>query len=302
MKKYFTFTLLGLTAFFALTFLVIYVLFAPPKNEDVGDDERKHTEQVSDEEKMDKENNEQSSDEKENGQEDNKDENVKDNSNKKENDETQELYWGVDSANYTDENMYSCVVDNFGDPEVWGRYLGENAGVSTGVDKQEIEFLHENNISILLIYNHVNEVTGSEQGQNHAEEAVTMAEELGVPERVALFLDVEPEYPVDSAFMEAWYKELENSNYQSGIYGVFEEGSNLLEAYNAMKQEIQENTIVWTAHPQKQITTKDNAPDFQPEGPGNSMLYGWQYGLEAESCTIDTNLFKGEIMEYLWQE
>jgi hypothetical protein len=328
MKKYFTFALGGLTAFFALTFLVIYVLFAPTKNEDVGDDERQHTEQVSDEEKKDKENNEQSSDkeqskkddnknksdsnkdksnnndsdEKDNSQEDNKNKYAEDDSNKKENDETQELYWGVDSANYTDENMYSCVVDNFGNPEVWGRYLGENEGVSTGIDKQEIEFLHENNISILLIYNHVNEVTGNEQGQNHAEEAVTMAEELGVPEGVALFLDVEPEYPVDSAFMEAWYKVIENSNYQSGIYGVFEDGSSLLKAYNAMEQEIQENTIVWTAHPQEQITTKDNAPDFHPHGPENSMLYGWQYGLEAESCTIDTNLFQGEIMEYLWQE
>ncbi|WP_068675536.1 glycoside hydrolase domain-containing protein [Oceanobacillus sp. Castelsardo] len=330
MKKIFSFTLWGLTVFFAIMFLFIYVLFALTKHDEVENNSLS-SEQVSDEENKNNGEDEESSDddqeksdsngdesnnndsnEKENNQEENKEENAEEDNNENENDEndetnnndkdTQELYWGVDSANYTDENMYSCVVDNFGNPDVWGRYIGENEGVSTGIDKQEIEFLHENNISILLIYNHVNDVTGSEQGKNHAEKAISMAEELGVPEGIALFLDVEPDYPVDSAFLEAWYEVIENANYQSGIYGVFDESSSLLEAYNAMEQETQENTIVWTAYPQEQITTKDNAPEFNPQGPENSMLYGWQYGLEAESCTIDTNLFQGDIREYLWQE
>src|SRR5699024_1149536 len=35
------------------------------------------------------------------------------------------IYWGVDSASYTDEDSLQCVQDNFGQADVWGRYLGD---------------------------------------------------------------------------------------------------------------------------------------------------------------------------------
>src|SRR5690625_7160178 len=35
------------------------------------------------------------------------------------------IYWGVDSASYTDEDLLQCVQDNFGQADVWGRYLGD---------------------------------------------------------------------------------------------------------------------------------------------------------------------------------
>src|SRR5699024_2349260 len=34
------------------------------------------------------------------------------------------IYWGVDSASYTDEDSLQCVQDNFCQAYVWGRYLG----------------------------------------------------------------------------------------------------------------------------------------------------------------------------------
>lgn len=170
------------------------------------------------------------------------------------------------------------------------------------MDSNEVSFFHEKGIAILVIYNHVNDVTGYDHGVEHAETAIQMAEELDIPEDVAIFLNVEPEYPIDSAFLEAWYETVNDSNYHPAVYGVFDEGSHLDQAFQSTDEEIQENTIVWTAYPQEGVTTKDNAPEFTPEAPENAMHVGWQYGLDAETCNIDTNLIQGEIMDYLWQE
>ncbi|MHA6253355.1 glycoside hydrolase domain-containing protein [Oceanobacillus sp. CAU 1775] len=217
-----------------------------------------------------------------------------------ENDTVSEIVWGVDSASYTDENLYQCVIDNFGEPEVWGRYLEDREGVSFGLDQAEVDFLHENNIQILVIYNHVNDARGYEHGVEHANQAINFVENLGVPEDVAIFGDIEPNYPVDSAFMEGWYDTLSDSIYVPGIYGVFNEGSELMEAYQAMDTETQENTIVWTAYPQEEITTQENAPDYNPQAPDNAQVIGWQYAIDAETCNIDTNLFDGEMLDMLW--
>lgn len=69
MKKYFAFTLWGLTAFFALTFLIIYILFAPTKNEEIGNDDRKPSELTL----VEEDNNEESSDDEQSNKNDNQD-------------------------------------------------------------------------------------------------------------------------------------------------------------------------------------------------------------------------------------
>ncbi|MCF3944303.1 glycoside hydrolase domain-containing protein [Oceanobacillus alkalisoli] len=217
-----------------------------------------------------------------------------------EGEDTQQFYWGVDSASYTDENLFQCVMENFGKPEVWGRYLEDREGISFGLDTAEIDYLHQHDIRILVIYNHVNDARGFENGTEHAEQAIQFAENAGVPEGVAIFGDIEPDYPVDYAFINGWYNTLTNSEYAPGIYGVFNEGSELTLAFEALDTSIQENTIVWTAYPQHEITTQENAPAFNPEGPAAAPVLGWQYAIEAQSCTIDTNLFSRDMMDYLW--
>lgn len=210
------------------------------------------------------------------------------------------IYWGVDSASYTDADLRQCVKDNFGQADIWGRYLGDIADVSQGLDTDEVKALHDDNTRILVIYNHFSEATGYDNGVNEAEKAINYADDLSIPEDVAIFGDIEPSYPVDSAFLEGWYNTLSASPYETGLYGVFNEDSNLVKAYNATKEPVQENTVVWTAYPQKETTTKENAPDYNPQGPNDALLYGWQYGIESEQCNIDTNLFKEEMLDYLW--
>lgn len=212
-------------------------------------------------------------------------------------------FWGVDSASYTTEELYACVNENFGKPSVWGRYLGTIDGVSSGLTIEEVEYLHSNGVKILLINNQFNNATGYENGVEQANIGISLAGELNVPEGVAIFADIEPNYPVDSAFIQGWFDTMMNSPYEPGIYGVFSPESALVDAYQASineNQEIQNKVILWTAYPHIDVTTQANAPENAAEAPEGSLLYGWQYGIDAATCNIDTNLFKGSLFDFLW--
>src|SRR5699024_7469272 len=181
----------------------------------------------------------------------------------------------------------------------WGRYLGDKDDVSIGLDNEEVEFLHEKDVKILVIYNHVENATGYEHGGSEAEEAISYAEDLNIPEDVAIFGDIEPNYPVDSAFLDGWYETLADSKYKAGIYGVFDDDSKLLEAYNATSENTQENTVIWTADPQEGITTRVQAATYRPLGPENAIPYGGQFGADAEECETATNLCNKELLDCL---
>lgn len=213
------------------------------------------------------------------------------------------VIWGIDSASSANEQQYRCVAENFGEPKVWGRYLGDLEGASVGLSVKEAEYLHANDIKILLIYNHVTDARGHKSGFSHAEKAASLADELGVPKEKAIFVDIEPDYPVDSDFIKGWMEGMENSGYHAGIYGVFSEEQDLYHVFKEMvesDEKLESKMIVWTAHPQTGISTQANAPEYKPEAPDGANVLGWQYGIDAKSCNIDTNLFKGEIIDYLW--
>lgn len=239
---------------------------------------------------------------KSNNDKNNENENSKD-SNKDDQEQKDEVVWGVDSASLTTDYLLACVRENFGNPEIWGRYLGEKEGVSSGLTNEEVDLLHSNNIKILVIWNHFADATGFENGQSEAKEAIQLANTLGIPEGVAIFADIEPNYPVDSEFIRGWYEIMNDSKYVPGIYGIFDEGKSLNRAFNQAAEnnpEILANTYIWTAAPNNGITTEANAPEYQPNAPANTKIGGWQYGIDAEACNIDTNLFSSKIMDILW--
>jgi Domain of unknown function (DUF1906) len=214
------------------------------------------------------------------------------------------VVWGVDSASLTAEALFSCVRENFGNPKIWGRYLGTKEGVSQGLTKEEAAFLRSNNAGILLINNQFTDAAGIDNGTEAGNLGIQLASELGVPEGTAIFADIEPNYPVDSDFIRGYYSAMSEPPYEAGIYGVFSGSSTLYAAYNNAAADtagLKENLILWTAYPQAGITTEGEAPAYSPEAPEGSAVLGWQYGLDAEACNIDTNLFKGLILDYIWQ-
>lgn len=212
--------------------------------------------------------------------------------------------WGIDSASETTDEFYACVRENFGEPQVVARYLGTKKGISNGLTTDQIKRIHSNEAAILLIYNGFTEATGYENGVEQAKIAIQLAEELNVPADVAIFADIEPDYPVDAAFIEGWYDQLNNSSYVPAIYGIFDNGKELTSAFNkavSNSEEILANVYLWSASPHVGITTEENAPDFSVDAPENSLAYGWQYGINAETCNIDTNLFNSNIQSVLWE-
>jgi hypothetical protein len=214
-----------------------------------------------------------------------------------------ELVWGVDSASMTTEEMCTCVEENFGTPSVWGRYLGTKEDVSKGISKEEASLIHSKGAKVLLIFNHFTEAVGYEKGKAEAAEAIRLAKNLGVPKGIAIFADIEPTYPVDSAFINGWYDGISSSPYKPGIYGIFDSERALFTAFNAAaenNENIKKNTYIWTAAPNIGITSEKNVPEFNPEVPKGSLTAGWQYGIDAKTCNIDTNLFKGEVLNVLW--
>ncbi|MBS4173119.1 glycoside hydrolase domain-containing protein [Bacillus sp. FJAT-49736] len=220
------------------------------------------------------------------------------------NEKTSKVLWGVDSANKVTEKLYQCVNKNFGKPDIWGRYTKTIKGVSTGLTADEIHFLHDKNVRILLIYNHFNNATTKKAGEQEAKAAIQFAKDIKAPNGTAIFADIEPKYPVDSAFIEGWYEIIHKSDYHPGIYGVFDPDQNVYSAFNKAaknNKSIKENTILWSAAPQKGVSKKTDAPKFNPSGPKDALKYGYQYGIDAKTCNIDTDVFKGEILKYLWK-
>ncbi|WP_042149556.1 glycoside hydrolase domain-containing protein [Paucisalibacillus sp. EB02] len=304
MRKYELITLISLVLVIAIPVIILFV-YNPQESTDHA--KEPHTQEQDKNKDSETENkDEDNSKNKDNNKDSNKDqEKDKDKNKEKEeeadkDDKKNENHWGVDSASYTDEEFLGCVVDNYGKPVIWGRYLGEKEGVSAGLDSDEVKLLHDNDIKILVIYNHVEDARGHDNGVEHAKQAISMAEDLEIPEGVAIFVDIEPEYPVDAAFIEGWYTTITDSNYEPGVYGVFSEENELLNAYNDMAKEAIENTIVWTAYPQEDITTKEDAPEYNPQGPENAKTFGWQYAIDGETCNIDTNIFNGNMMDFVW--
>ena len=211
--------------------------------------------------------------------------------------------WGVDSASFTTENLLACVREHIGAPKVWGRYLGDKDGVSYGLKKEEVQLLHAEGIRLLLIYNHFEDARGFDNGKKQAAQAIQLAKNLGAPPGVAIFADIEPGYPVDAAFIRGWFEGLAGSDYQPGIYGIFAPDRQLTAAFQKAVQanpQVKTETIIWSAFPQIGITTEQEAPSFQGQAPEGSLLLGWQYGIDAQSCNIDTNLFKEDLLQYLW--
>ncbi|WP_010283830.1 glycoside hydrolase domain-containing protein [Bacillus timonensis] len=283
----------------------------PPANEQDNKNQEKDHEKNQNNEKNQQKEEDKNKDE--NSQQKEEDKNKEENSQQKEEDKNNEkakpsdklpeIVWGIDSASETTKDFYACVKDNFGDPVVFGRYLGERDGISVGLTAEQVKIIHAEGDFILPIYNHFNDATGYDNGVAYAKEAIQLAADIGIPQGVAIFADIEPDYPVDSEFIKGWFDTIEESNFKSGIYGVFDPEQALFKAYQKAGESngaILEKNYIWTAAPSIGITAETKAPEFQPSAPEGALAWGWQYGIDSETCNIDTNLFKRELVDVLW--
>ena len=211
--------------------------------------------------------------------------------------------WGVDSAENVTEDLFQCVIRNFGYPKFWGRYLVRVPGFSEGLTKQEISFIRSKGVKLLPVYNSFQEAKGYGQGKKAANSAIYNARKLGIPEGVPLFANIEQFFQIDGEWIRGWTETILKSGYRSGIYNDPASGG-FNEAFcNAAQEDekIRELNILWSAQPELEPSGPQNPPVYQPKTPDcGGNVWVWQYGREVISCPIDTNLANSSLVNILW--
>lgn len=214
-------------------------------------------------------------------------------------------YWGVDSAAAVNNVLYNCVVQKYGAPVFWGRYLKSIHNVSDGLSPTEISFLHARGVKVLPIYNNFGSATGTSDGQSNANNAISIAKSLSMPDNVVIFADIEENYAVDAGWIEGWVEVLSQSPYTPGIYNNPLSG----EFPVAYSQAVNNNTsiantvILWSNEREPGVTPKSLAPPWNPARPPSpGRVLAWQYGENGAACSpgIDTDLIDPSLYQHLW--
>lgn len=212
-------------------------------------------------------------------------------------------YWGVDSALKVTKPLYHCVLQNFGKPSFWGRYLAPIEGKVEGLTKDEIELLHHSGTKLLPIYSKFQEAVGYRQGKVIAQNTIYLARLFNIPKGKVLFANIEKTFSIDEAFIRGFVDGIYPSGYKPGFYhdpvnGPFSKA--YCEAL-AKDEKIGTQVVLWSAEPETGVTKARLAPTFRPKKPpckGN--VWGWQYGRDSTICPIDTNLFNQLLYDLLW--
>jgi len=211
--------------------------------------------------------------------------------------------WGVDSSNKVNEELYNCVVTNFGKPKYWGRYLTTIPNVNDGLTAAEILFLHKKGVRVMPIYNDFKEAVGYRQGQVVARNAIFNAQRLGFPKNKFIFANVEKFFKVDEAWIRGFVDSMYPSGYRPGIYNDPTAGAFAEEFCKAAQksERVRIQTILWSAQPEPGISKEKDAPKFNPTGPKcEANVWAWQYGRDSKECVIDTNLIDQRLYDNLW--
>lgn len=210
--------------------------------------------------------------------------------------------WGVDSAENVTEELFQCVVRNFGYPRFWGRYLVRVAGASEGLTRKEIVFIRDKGVKLLPVYNAFREATGYSAGRQSANDAVFNAENLGIPKGTPLFANIEKYFKIDAEWIQGWTDAILESGYKSGIYNDPTSGDfNKAFCAAATRNEKVKQNILWSAEPEIAPSGPQSPPAYEPKAPycgGN--VWVWQYSRDSTLCPIDTNLALSELVNILW--
>ncbi|WP_307340981.1 glycoside hydrolase domain-containing protein [Caldalkalibacillus uzonensis] len=211
--------------------------------------------------------------------------------------------WGVDSAAPVTESFFQCVVDHFGYPSYWGRYLTTVPNVSDGLTRQEIALLRGRGVKIWPIYNEFVDAIGYRNGRVAARNSIYHAQRLGIPEGIMLTANLE--YAIDEAWIRGWVDAIYPSGYRPGLYGDPAEGDFSTAYCQAVQNSnlVAAQAIIWSNMPRPGVTRRAEAPAYRPSMPPcQANVWGWQYGWDDPTCNmpIDSNLIDSKLMQYLW--
>lgn len=209
--------------------------------------------------------------------------------------------FGVDSEARADDmlqnhiDLFEWVVRNKVYPSFWGRRInGENA-----LTKEEIKYLRERGCQTAALYVAPEERATEEQGVMAAMDAVGIARNLDIPDECAIFLDLDADKKVTTAFLRGYAKTLLSEGYKAGfkantdaLFGFDREYSRGLLHEN----ELFSQCLIWATAPtldefNQMATSHLIRPDkwmpYAPSGITRKDIAFWQYGLDCHAIEDD---------------
>ena len=219
------------------------------------------------------------------------------------------ILWGVDSCRAM-TSIFSEVVNRFGTPQFWGRYLTDT--VCPGISSYEVATAAYFHIGILPIYNEYNcsNVVGYDTGKGYAAEATAAAASLGIPPGRAIAIDIEPPgdacpgaVNVDAGFVAGWFDGVIAAGYAPTYYGNGTAGSEFASAWCtavSAQPAVAARSYLWSFQPSLLGSfNKDNAPGYAPNQtgcPGN--MAAWQYQIDS-SMSVHSDVDHDEALSTL---
>lgn len=211
-------------------------------------------------------------------------------------------HWGVDSSQSVTRELYNAVLNNYGKPEFWGRYITTVGGAAEGLTREEISLLHSNGSKLLPIFSYFRRAVGESHAKVVAMNASYHAKRLGIRKGTPIFASIGPSIDVDSSWIKGYVDYLFNTDYKPGFYHDPTEGD-FAEAYcEAASQDrrVANQAVLWSAKPQLGVTKANDAPKFEPITPDcDANVWAWQYGRDDSDLPIDTNLVDSRLFTML---
>ena len=217
--------------------------------------------------------------------------------------EVERLFFGIDSQIQSDDVLqnnsteFEWAVRNKIYPNFWGRNLiGENA-----ITKSEIDFLHSKGCKIAAVYMDSEEKLTEEQGQILAKKIDVIALELGIPEGIAIFLEIGENEIVSRDFMRGFASMLISEGFTPGFKANTDAAFGFDREYSRGIQtdkDIFKKCLIWAVSPSlaefDRVTTThlihpDNWKPFAPSGITRKDIAIWQYGKNCHPIADDSD-------------
>ena len=158
-----------------------------------------------------------------------------------------------------------------------GRYLGDGGHVATPLAVAEAQWILAQGRGIILVFNNATATSvaaGWPQGKVEAEQAIRLAQALGVPTGTAIWLDCEYGWAIHPDYIKAWCETILQAGYVPGIYGCLASQlfANAFAAADAGDKGNVDRCLLWDAKWQ-QATSAATAPAWGAD----PRAKVWQY-------------------------
>lgn len=212
------------------------------------------------------------------------------------------LLFGIDTKIETDDllqnniTQFEWAVRN----KIYPNFVSRNIVGENSLNKEEIKFLHSKGCKIAAIYSDAGEKKSEEQGKLLAKKIDIRALELGIPEGVAIFLEIGEKENVTRDFMLGFAKMMIAQGYTPAFMANTDAKFAFDREFSRGMQtnkDVFDKCLIWAVAPTiaeyDGITTThlihpDNWTPYAPSGITRKDIAIWQYGKECHPIEDDS--------------